>query len=148
MLHELGGSSCSVSFKVGGCGGNGNTAWTCATGELSGRRNIFICIPSSSTWCVMMELLYHEIAHAIDFCKQSSGLPAGIPPEQFKAKEAAAYRVSCNELANLECVPTADKKSWVNACVNRGVNFSCNTETRTTWNPCQENLPKVFPEAR
>jgi hypothetical protein len=88
------------------------------------------------------------VTHALYFCQQPDG-PAGIADMKDCVKqETAAYTASCRRHAQMECAPDPGDPRTIKKCVERGVKeISCNPKTRSDWNPCKTDLPRVFPES-
>jgi RHS repeat-associated protein len=144
VLSLLGGCKCDVSFKIANCGVP-SVSWTCAKGTVPGRRKIFVCISEDLNQCEIEVVLYHECAHAIDFCNAREDRIYDC-----KKQETLAYARSCTREAQMECVPSSERAAKIKACIKFGVEeISCKQpkpgEQRP--DPCKTDLPRVFPES-
>ena len=122
-------------------------AWTCRKEKANKKSAIFICLPSNMTTCEIKYTLEHEAFHAIQYCKN--------PNMKFKPigecikNETPAWRKQCEAKFSQSCCNTAPMPEGcgtIDECVTRGVQeISCNEAIRGTFDPCNNQLPIVWP---
>ena len=139
---------CELHIKLGDCGMNAEKiAWTCRKEKANKKSAIFICLPSNMTTCEIKYTLEHEAFHAIQYCKN--------PNMKFKPigecikNETPAWRKQCEAKFSQSCCNTAPMPEGcgtIDECVTRGVQeISCNEAIRGTFDPCNNQLPIVWP---
>jgi len=132
--------ACQLHIKRADCGVGKGMSWTCSTGNVQYRHQIYICISQDLNACQIDASLVHELNHALNFCNQK-GAAGFVSIEDCRRKEKIAYTASCQRRTELECVPLSDRQKFIASCVNDGIEASCQASRE---NPCPTLIQTVF----